>query len=90
MGTRQECPHTSGATSTKDAEPSTRGLKSENAHHEGAWSEEGRRSLTTEGPQNKNAEESISWHLPARGPRHGGYGVQAGMNSHPRAHIVKL
>ena len=64
--------------------------KPEDPHFQGAPSEAGRSSLTTQGPQNKKCEESSSLNLPAGGPEHGVYGIQATVNSQQRAHIMKL
>ena len=80
MGTSQDCPPTSGATSSKGEEPSSCGLISEDIHHKGDGSEAGRSSLKTEGPKNKKGEESSSWNLPAGGQEHTGYGIQATVN----------
>ena len=61
MGTRQEYPHTSGATPIKVEETGTCDLRPEDLHHKGAGSEAGRMSLTTQGPKNKKGEDSSSW-----------------------------
>ena len=59
--------------------------KPEDPHLQGARSEAGRSSLSTQGPKKKTCEESSSRTLRAGSPEHRVYTIQAAVNSQQRA-----